>query len=151
MKRLGRSRENRILGGVCAGLAEYMGLHPNLVRMFFVLLALGDGIGFLLYFILWIVIPEGEPGAAGRARAQNAAHGVRNRTRALGRDIRQGPVHSGLANWIGIGLVLYGGFVLLRTMGVPWLWWLDSDVLWPLLLVIGGLVVLFRGGRDSGG
>jgi phage shock protein C len=58
-KRLHRSRTNRMLGGVCGGLAEYFGIDPSIVRVIFVLLSLPGGIpGPLIYFILWLVVPE---------------------------------------------------------------------------------------------
>jgi phage shock protein C len=57
-KRMLRSTTNRMLGGVCAGIAEYYQLDPTLVRVAFVLLALLGGPGILLYLILLLVIPE---------------------------------------------------------------------------------------------
>ncbi|MGK9477847.1 PspC domain-containing protein [Melioribacter sp. OK-6-Me] len=57
-KQLYRSRKHRIFGGVAGGLAEYFELDPVLIRVIFVIVALISGFGFLLYIILWIVIPE---------------------------------------------------------------------------------------------
>jgi len=57
-KRLLRSTSNRVIGGVCAGIAEYYNIDPTLVRVGFVLLALLGGPGILLYLILLLVIPE---------------------------------------------------------------------------------------------
>lgn len=54
-KRLYRSND-RILGGVAAGIAEYFGLDPSLVRIVWALFMLG-GVGFLLYLACWIIIP----------------------------------------------------------------------------------------------
>src|SRR5881397_1471260 len=48
-----RSAENRVLGGVCAGIAEAMGVDPTLVRLVFALLALAGGAGIVLYAALW--------------------------------------------------------------------------------------------------
>jgi len=56
-KRLLRSTSNRVIGGVCAGIAEYYNIDPTLVRVGFVLLALLGGPGILLYIILLLVIP----------------------------------------------------------------------------------------------
>jgi len=57
-KTLYRSKENRILAGVCGGLAEYFGASPTLVRIITLLLFLLPGIGILTYIIFWMVIPE---------------------------------------------------------------------------------------------
>lgn len=56
-KRLYRSRSNVMIGGVCAGLADYFNLDPTVVRLIFVLLALLGGHGVLVYLILWLVVP----------------------------------------------------------------------------------------------
>ncbi len=57
-KRLYRSRTDRILGGVCGGLADYFNLDPSLVRLLWVIFCLGFGTGVLAYIIAWIIIPE---------------------------------------------------------------------------------------------
>lgn len=64
-KQLYRSRQNRMIGGVCGGLGEYFGIDPTLVR---VLVVVGSLLGFagaflLGYLILLIVVPN-EPGQA---------------------------------------------------------------------------------------
>lgn len=58
IKRLYRSRENRMIGGVCSGLGEYLTLDPTLVRLLFILFALTGGSGILAYLIMLLVIPE---------------------------------------------------------------------------------------------
>lgn len=58
-KRLTRSRD-KVLGGVCAGIAEYFGWDPSIVRIAYVLISIISAAfpGLLVYIILWIVIPE---------------------------------------------------------------------------------------------
>jgi phage shock protein PspC (stress-responsive transcriptional regulator) len=56
-RRLFRSENEKILGGVCGGLANYMGLDPAIMRIIFVLITFGWGAGVLLYIILWVVLP----------------------------------------------------------------------------------------------
>lgn len=57
-RRIYRDPDNRILGGVCAGMGAYFSLDPLLFRILFLVLVLAGGSGILLYLILWIVIPE---------------------------------------------------------------------------------------------
>ena len=57
-KRLFRSKKDRMIGGVCGGLAEYLNIDPAIVRIVAALLMLTWGTGILLYIIMWIVIPE---------------------------------------------------------------------------------------------
>jgi phage shock protein PspC (stress-responsive transcriptional regulator) len=57
-KRLYRSRNDRKLAGVCAGIAEYYGWDPTLVRVAWIVLTLLGGSGILIYLIMWLVMPE---------------------------------------------------------------------------------------------
>ena len=56
-KRLSRSN-NKMIGGICAGIAEYLGLDPTIVRIVWVLLFFFAGFGILIYLILWIIMPK---------------------------------------------------------------------------------------------
>lgn len=55
---LTRPREGAVIAGVCAGLAEHLGLAPNLVRVAFVLSCLLPGPQVLVYLALWLVMPR---------------------------------------------------------------------------------------------
>lgn len=57
-KRLYKARGQRMVCGVCGGLAEYFGIDPTLVRLAFLLLAAGWGSGLLAYIVAAIIIPE---------------------------------------------------------------------------------------------
>lgn len=58
-KRLYRSREDRMIAGVCGGIAEYFNIDPVIVRLLAVLLLLAGGLpGFIPYLVMWIVVPE---------------------------------------------------------------------------------------------
>ncbi len=57
MNKLYRSSQNKMLAGVCAGVADFFGLDVKLVRLVW-FLALLFGAGAILYIILWIVVPE---------------------------------------------------------------------------------------------
>ncbi len=58
IKRLYRSRKDRILGGVCSGLAHYFEIDPVIIRLLWVLLTFAMGFGILAYLIAWVIIPE---------------------------------------------------------------------------------------------
>ncbi|MDQ4076148.1 MAG: PspC domain-containing protein, partial [Chloroflexota bacterium] len=66
-KRLYRSRDDRMIAGVCGGIAEYLNIDPTIVRVAFVLLGLGPMPGILVYLLLAIIIPE-EPLLTDRPR-----------------------------------------------------------------------------------
>ncbi|MDD4319022.1 MAG: DUF2807 domain-containing protein [Candidatus Peribacteraceae bacterium] len=56
--RLYRDTDDRVLGGVCAGIANYAGIDPVIVRLLFALTIFFGGAGVILYIILWIIVPE---------------------------------------------------------------------------------------------
>lgn len=157
--RLVRSRKDRMIGGVCGGIARYMGIDSTLARLFFVLLALGSGVGIFLYLVLWILVPEEgleeelEPASAEPSARRAGAEEFAERTRAMGDDLRQAVRNpnpqAGLI--IGGALVLLGIVYLVDNLNLPWLWWLEFDVLWPILLVLGGIALILRYQRQKGG
>ena len=57
-KKYYRSQTDRIIGGVCGGMADYLGLDPLLVRILWVV-TLTFGIGLIAYILLWLLAPEG--------------------------------------------------------------------------------------------
>ncbi len=59
-KRLYRSRSNHVFTGLAAGLGEYLGIDPSLVRVFFALLMIIDPRFLVLYILMAIVVPEGD-------------------------------------------------------------------------------------------
>jgi len=56
-KRLYRSRSDRMIWGVCGGLAEYFNIDPTIVRIIAVLLIFANGLGILAYLLMAIVVP----------------------------------------------------------------------------------------------
>ena len=57
-RRLYRSRTDRMIAGVCGGLAEYFNIDPTIVRIIAVVALIAGMGGFLAYIIMWIVVPE---------------------------------------------------------------------------------------------
>ena len=116
IRRVRRSRQDRVIGGVCGGLGRYLEVDPVLLRIAAVALALSGGLGVLAYIIAWIVIPEetgDEP------------------VLVQGRDNRHG-----LALVVGAALVALGGLLLVQQM-VPWF---GAAFFWPVV-VVGDAVV----------
>lgn len=65
MKRLYRSKNERVLGGICAGLGEHLGVDPTVIRLLWAALSLLSlGTGIIVYILAWIIIPEKPDGPA---------------------------------------------------------------------------------------
>ncbi len=57
-KKLYRSKKNRVIAGVCGGVAEYFDVDPTIVRLAWIVFSLLWGAGILAYIIAWIIVPE---------------------------------------------------------------------------------------------
>ncbi|MCK4801649.1 MAG: PspC domain-containing protein, partial [Anaerolineales bacterium] len=138
--KLYRSLSNRMIGGVCGGLGTYVNIDPIFIRLLFVLLLFGSDFGFILYLLLWIIIPE-EGGAYG---FQEDSFG--DRVKSMGNDIQQAVTqpHPQAGLILGAGLIIVGGILILDRLNLSWLYWMDFDILWPILLIVGGIVLLIR-------
>jgi phage shock protein C len=57
-RKLYRSRDQRMIAGVCGGLADYFNIDATLVRVLFLLLAVFGGTGLVIYLVMWIIVPD---------------------------------------------------------------------------------------------
>ena len=86
-RRLTRSRDDAMLGGVCAGISRTYDVDPTLVRLGFVLLTVVGGIGLVAYFVLWVLVPfddDAVADAASQAAAPTAGAGAAPRATGSG-------------------------------------------------------------------
>jgi phage shock protein C len=142
--KLVRSRTDRMVSGVCGGLAAYLGIEAIWVRLFFVLVSMANGLGLLIYLILWIIMPE-----AGREDAttsqtiesniEEVAGKAEEFAKNVGSAVRGGPNRqAGII--VGVALIGLGIVFLLDTLHI--FAWFRFDQLWPLILIAGGLALL---------
>jgi phage shock protein PspC (stress-responsive transcriptional regulator) len=117
---LQRSVNNRVIAGVCSGLANYFAIDPILVRLAFIVVAFAGGASILAYIILWIVVPPGE-GSTVHAALSGSTQG---------------------AIWVGGFLIFLGVLFLAGNTGLFW-WW-SWNLFWPLILVGLGVLILSR-------
>ena len=135
--KLTRSNDDKILGGVCGGIASYLGVDPLLIRILFVLLALANGLGVLPYFVLWVVLPVGEP--------SEEAHAMEPFDRREPVNAVAQPANRAMVG--GAVLVAVGLLLLLKNLGA--LWWFRWDMVAPLMLIVVGAIVVMGALRDD--
>lgn len=125
-KKLQRDTQHKVIGGVCAGLANYFGTDASLLRLLlsFMILFAGTGIG--LYLILWIVMP-----ADYRQETTDTVDAVMP-------DTQQSPKVNKGSLVVGLILIGMGALGLLHRF-VPAFNW---QMVWPILLIALGLVLL---------
>ena len=152
-KRLYRSRSDRILWGVCGGLAKYFGIDPTIVRIIAVLSIFINGLGILAYIILAIVVPlEGSKAAEPKDTIKENVEEMKETASELGREIQStlageegeseevAKVQHRRRNLIGIILIVVGILFLLGSFNL--FWWFNWGNLWPLILVAIGVLII---------
>ena len=149
-----RSESDRMLGGVCGGLGQYLGVDTTLVRLFFVILFFGSGLGVLAYLALWIIAPsEGSvnKNLTWQESFQDTTENFGERVQNAGNDfktaMRKPHPKSGVI--IGGALIGLGTLLFIENLHISWLYWLDFDILWPVLLIVAGGVILFRRNQEG--
>jgi phage shock protein C len=141
--RLYRSETNRTFAGVCGGLGEFLDIDPLIIRIFFIIWTILGEFSVIVYFILWVVIPNKSSSDAGETfKSDELGSRFRLMGRELGEVARQ--PNQELITFAGVGLIGWGVFYLVRQFGFSWLNWDFSLYLWPALLIFAGAVVLIR-------
>jgi phage shock protein C len=134
-----------MLGGVCGGLASSAGIDPVIVRLFFVIFTLAGGAGVLIYLILWIVVPEeGENAGWNDSTYSSRIGSMRDDLIEATRKPNPNAIR-----YIGGAIIAAGLLLLLQNLDIPWLWWLREDLIWPLILVTGGVLLLVKAFRKD--
>jgi phage shock protein C len=138
-KILYRSRTERMIAGVCGGLAEYFDIDPTLVRLIAVALTLAGGSGILAYFIFWLVVPQKPLNLASVDNPTMASSTVETEDV----DSEASNETSSAALFIGIVLTVMG-FLFLVGNFIS-LAWFSFSKLWPLVLIAIGIIVILKG------
>ena len=127
--RLERSRSDRIIGGVAAGIGHHLGVEPIFVRFAFVALSLALGFGVVVYLLAWLLAPE---------EALNATQAPRARIL----------IRPTIGQALGGVLILAGVLLLLAVSG----FWFGETLAWPVSLAAIGFAILWaRSGEERRG
>lgn len=144
-KELYRDKQRASIGGVCAGLADYFTVDVTLVRAIFLIALFGFGTGFLLYIILWIVMPEKKMGNY-TSPDETVDYTVDDAGNAQPIAEKKPVAKKEQENVIG-GLILVTlGLVFLADELMPWF---SFSKLWPLVIVAIGIGLLWNQNRIS--
>ncbi|MFN3134490.1 MAG: PspC domain-containing protein [Candidatus Kryptonium sp.] len=126
MKRLYKSRHDKIIDGVCGGIGEYLGIDPVIVRIIFILLFFMGGVGLLLYIAGMLIIPANPEHAKEQPQVEPKRAG------------------KGVLFILGIILIIVGVGLLLENFG--WPFWhffkVGFNYILPLLLIAAGIFLI---------
>jgi phage shock protein C len=138
-KKLYRSRKDKMIAGVSGGLADYFDVDVVLFRLMFVLLVLFGGGGVLAYVIIWIVAPLEPLIAVYNNDGQPINPNPQPDTAVPEKEKQVGnSAASNASLFAGIALIVIGLLFLANRL-LPWF---RFEEFWPLLLIIGGVLIL---------
>lgn len=127
-RKLERDPMNKVIGGVCSGLADFFNLDVALVRVAFVIALLFASFGFWLYIILWVVIPSG----------RQADDSTRQHVNASANQQTNASTSKSTAIFSGVAVIMIGLIFLINNfIPISWIW-----KLWPLILVVIGILMV---------
>ena len=134
--RLTRSDSDKMIAGICGGLAAYLGIDSVLVRALFSFLVLASGIGIPIYLILWFIMPREE------STNKPNAEVIQDNIEEMGKAVTSNINRIGRPGTAGALLVIFGLYFLLSELG--FLHWLHGGIFWPLIIVGFGVYMLVR-------
>lgn len=147
--RITKSKTDRVIDGVCGGLAEYFGIDSLIVRLVFVALIFINGIGVILYIVLMIIMPKAQ------SLEQSPKETIQENVREMGERVKEAGEGLGSAfakndeekpshrsGWLGILLILIGIFFLLENLNL--IRWFNKDLLWPIIIILVGAWLLIK-------
>jgi len=152
-RRLERSRENRVIAGICGGIADYFEVDATLVRVGMVILGLG-GLGILIYIVLLIVMPlPGEPApffgdwVGFERQGPGATPGDPSASVASSapRPVADPAAVERRRYGLGLLLVALGGVFFLGNLGLFRA--LDWKYIWPLVIIAFGVYLIAERAR----
>lgn len=128
---LSRARDDRVVAGVCGGLARWLGVDPVVVRLATVLLALANAVGVVIYLVAWCLLPVADE-AGDSGEADDGAGAQPDEARSL-------------KNAAAVGCITLGLLVLIRTT-LPVF---PGRVVWPATLAAAGLGVVWARSNEQ--
>ena len=135
-KKLQRDTQHKVIGGVCSGLANYLGLDTSLVRLFFAIAFFIFSTGFWIYIILWIVMPAGYD-IQNETNYFVSPDGTTEASPEAQSDVSK---TSNSRGSLTAGLILIGiGVLGLLNRYIPEINWHTA---WPILLIVLGLFLI---------
>ena len=133
--RLTRSETDKMIAGVCGGIAAYLDIDSVFIRLAFVLLVVASGIGGAIYLIMWIVMPRESTVTASDAVV------MQDNIKDLKETVSSGAGKVSKPATIGLIMIMLGAYFLLAEMGfVGWM----SGAIFPLLIVGAGIYLLWK-------
>ena len=133
--RLTRSETDKMIAGVCGGIANYLDIDSVFIRLAFALLAFASGIGIFIYFIMWIIMPRETSIMASDAEV------MQDNIKDLKETVSTGAGKYSKPATIGLIMIMLGAYFLLAEIGVAS--WMGSAII-PFLIIGAGIFLIWK-------
>lgn len=161
-ERLYRSTRQKVIGGVCSGLGDYLNIDPVIVRIVFILLTIFNGVGILVYLVMWAVIPldrDNRPNVNFNRQQKSKTEGdsftIVDETEAKQDETK---IDNGKNEFTieedkneesksSVGRIVIGGTLILfgtLFLAERFFYWFDFSDFLPTLLILIGLALLWN-------
>lgn len=145
--KLRRNPINKVIGGVCSGLADYFNMDVTIMRLLFVIAFIFASFGFWFYIILWIVLPIGQ-----RTIDNGQQSTVDSQSQRTESQETDGVTENGQSRQLKMKSIITGTVVILigllflvnNFIPITWVW-----KLWPLILVVIGVVMIVTSSKKN--
>lgn len=138
-KILYRSETDKVIGGVCGGLAETFGIDSTLVRLVFLVAFIFGGTGLLLYLILWVIIPTKKNiSKSVNDTIHENIEELKETANNFGKNIK---TDNNNKMFIGIVVIAMGIIFLMNNFGYHLI---SISKLWPLVIIALGFMMISR-------
>lgn len=156
-KSLHRSQADKIIAGVCGGLAEYFDIDSTIIRLLFILVVALGGSGVFLYLILWLIMPKSpkEPAVITEERAKEFVGELKDKAEEIKEDVmkryhdvnRRDHRHGG-RHFFGWFLLVLGLAFLVNNLVPSWMR-LQMVRFWPIILIAAAVLMIAKSRKEK--
>lgn len=130
-KKLQRSKNDRVIAGICGGIGEFLNIDSTLVRIIWVFTFLLGGAGLLAYLIGLLIVPERDE---------------RSDYIEVGSETSEGSsTTTDTGKWLGVALIIFGVLFLFKNV----FGWINFIRFWPVALIVIGVGIVVKGFRSN--
>ena len=150
-KRLVRSNTDKVIAGVCGGLASYFNIDAVIVRLIFAFVTLSGGAGLIIYIVLWIAMPEdGDENKSTKEITSKNSKQVEMKIEEVAKTVEDMAKERNTQLWLGLGVMLLGLFFLLSSLGISRYFNIGFYLskLWPLFIILLGVLILVKSNNE---
>jgi len=146
-KHLRRSRQHRVIAGVCGGIAEYFSIDPIVVRIIWIILSIAYFPAAIAYIIAAVIMPDSKADNTANGGNWKENSGAESDYQFNKEEWKEPPKYDPekSKNILGVIFIIIGVLLLGKSLFN----WLDLKVIMPLILIVIGAYIIYKGGKRA--